>query len=123
MAAVFYSAIDKACFASPEAVDADAAVALLAAAVLLVDFAMSACNLLTCCCSSSIRASIGLRSVQSAVSIRAKIEAFEFSFTPFSMTKFHRPKLKYGALSNRHPTRLRLRSPKTLTKSWSGRLH
>src|ERR1700730_8399511 len=105
MAAVFASAIDKACFASLEAADADAAVALFAAAALLADFAMSACSLLTWLCRSSIRASRGLRSVQPAVSTaKVKIADFAFSFTPFSLSKAHRPKCKYGALPNRHTT-------------------
>src|SRR5579864_5217841 len=74
MAAVFDWAIDKACFASPEAAEADAAVALLAAAALLDDLAMSICSLLTCCCRSSICVSKGLRSVQPAAITRtAKI--------------------------------------------------
>src|SRR5450631_253540 len=98
MAAVFDSAIDKAFFAALEASDADAAVALFAAAALFDDFAMSACSLLTWLCRSSIRASMGLRSVQPAVTANnAKIAALEFSFTRFSVSKAHRPILKYGA--------------------------
>src|ERR1700730_4495924 len=97
MAAVFASAIDKPCFASLEAADADAAVALFAAAALLADFAMSACSLLTWLCRSSIRASRGLRSVQPAVTTaKVKSADFAFSFTPFSLSKAHRPKCKYG---------------------------
>ena len=107
MAAVLASPIDKACFASPEAADADAAVALLAAAALLDDFAMSACSLLTWLCSSSIRASKGLRSVQPAVTIaKTKVAAFGFSVTSLSVSNAHRPKCEYGALANRYTTRI-----------------
>ena len=77
MAAVFDSAIDKACVAALEAAEADAKVAWLAAAVLLEDFVTSACSLLTCASRSAIRASKGLRSVHPAVIIRkAKMKPF-----------------------------------------------
>ena len=77
MAAVFESAIDKAFVAALEAAEADAEVALLAAAALLEDFARSACSLLTCASRSAIRASMGLRSVHPAVIIRnAKTKTF-----------------------------------------------
>jgi hypothetical protein len=106
MAAVLASPIDKACFASPEAAYADAAVALVAAVAMLDDFAMSACSLLTWASSSSIRASKGLRSVQPAVIIaKAKKAGFGFSFTSLSVSKAHRPKCKYGALAHRYTTR------------------
>src|ERR1700733_12899138 len=81
MAAVFASPIDTAFFASPEAADAEAAVALLAAAALLADLVRSACSLLTCPCRSSIRASRGLRSVQpAAIASKPKMAAFAFIF-------------------------------------------
>jgi hypothetical protein len=77
MAAVFASAIDKACVAALEAAEADAELAWLAAAVLLKDFARSACSLLTCVSRSATRASMGLRSVHPAVIIRkAKMKPF-----------------------------------------------
>src|SRR5580698_327473 len=77
MAAVFDSPIDKALFAAPEAAAADAAVALLAAAAVLEDFARSACSLVTCSCKSAIRASMGLRSVQPAtITRKAKMKTF-----------------------------------------------
>src|SRR5258708_35267167 len=105
MAAVLASPIDNACFASPDAADADAAVALLAAAALLDDFAMSACSLLTWLCSSSIRASKGLRSVQPAVTIaKAKVAAFGFSVTSLSVSNAHRPNSEDVALANRYTT-------------------
>ena len=106
MAAVFDSAIDKACFASPEAAAADAAVALLAAAAVPVYFARSACSLSICCCRPSIRASMGLRSVQPAVRTRIKMAAFALVFTLFSLSN-----ITQGRVGNRrillrtaHPT-------------------
>lgn len=77
MAAVFDSAIDKACVAALEAAEAVAELAWLAAAELLKDFARSACSLLTCASRSATRASMGFRSVHPAVIIRkAKMKPF-----------------------------------------------
>jgi hypothetical protein len=87
MAALFDSPIDKAFVAALEAADADAAVALLAAA-LLDSFARSACSLLTCASRSVIRASMGLRSVQPAVITRkAHREVIALSFALFFLSK------------------------------------
>jgi hypothetical protein len=83
MAAVFFSAIDRALFAVLVADDADAAVALLAVVAVLDNFAMSVCSLLTCSSRLAIRASMGLRSVQPAViTSKAKMNAFATVVAP-----------------------------------------
>jgi hypothetical protein len=88
MAAVFDSDIDKALFAVLTADDADAAAALLAVVAVLDDFAISDCSLLTCSSRVAIRASMGLRSVQPAVSTsKAKMDAFAIVVTPFLRVK------------------------------------
>ncbi len=88
MAAVFDSAIDKALCAVLAADETDAAVALLTEVAVLDDFAMSVCSLVTCSSRLAIRASMGLRSVQPAVSTsKAKMNAFATVVAPFLRVK------------------------------------